>query len=237
VALFGLARLAAPAPALSQVTCGCYLSYCPARDSPFLRFELATPLAPNARILARLSGFDPGSVELETTAGDPVAFALEPAGDAAGTAYWIVPAAPLMPGDYLLSATSRAERSVATEAFSVAARDDVTPPAVSGLRVAGVSVSNYCSELVGGAVSYSAVDPGLVYTAVALEVELWRGGVRFARVFPAQAYRSQPTEFGTSPAPDCFGAAHVDGLREGEELTAPPSNSGRSLAGRASVRR
>ncbi len=206
----------APAAAQGPCTCG----RCPADLAPFFAVDVPVSLAPNARILARMFRFDPASTTLTTAAGEPVAFALEPTGDTNVDAFWVVPAASLTPGGYRLAATRSGGGPPITQAFVVSGADDTTPPPVTGLRVVDIRANEYCGDLIGGWVVWDSTVPREVIDGViALEVELWRDGVMFARVFPAQPVTSA-VEFGTSENPDCFGGAHVDGLMEGEELTA-----------------
>jgi hypothetical protein len=49
---------------------------------------------------------------------------------------------------------------------------------------------------------------------VVFEIEVHRGGVLVGHTF------TNARAFGTSPVPDCFGSMQVDGLVEGERLTA-----------------
>lgn len=210
--VLALAWLAVPVQAQTACPCG----FCPANRSPFFAVNVAPELAPNARIFARLDGFDLREVRLRTSSGAPIPFALEPAGDDAGTAFWVVPDAPLSPGSYVLAASL----AVGQE-FVVLPGDDTTPPPVGGLRIGTVARSDYCSDLTGGWISWeTGPDSDVSRSVFAVEVELWRDGAMFARVFPAQPVFITPVEFGTSPNPECFGSAHVDGLIEGEQLTA-----------------
>ena len=107
----GVAALVLLSPVLTAspagAQCACSGSTCPADRPPFFSSSVSPQLAPNARILARLDRYDPETVALATSDGAPVTFTLEPAGDAAGLAFWLTPTEPLATGSYVVSAALR----------------------------------------------------------------------------------------------------------------------------------
>lgn len=204
----------------ARAECGCS---CPAEDAPFFRGSATRSpetIARNARIFARLSRFDPGSVRIEAEGGAIVEHALEPAGDAAGVAYWIVPTLPLSPGSYTISATQTGGRFVHREAFVVLDEDDVAPPTVTGLHIETSVLPDLCSDLIGSAFVAWDRDPRGSAETLVVEVELLRDGTSLGRVFPSYSGPPGTRGLGTAAEPACFGEAHLDGLVAGEALTA-----------------
>lgn len=168
----------------------------------------------NARLLLTLHGWVPASVTLETSEGTPLPFTLEAAGEEDGRAFWLVPAASLEPGRYVVRAQLGAGPGSHPFEFEVSLPEDHTPPDASGLRP--VALENfYCFALTGSRFTWDvpASEP-----LGASEVELWRGEERIAQVFTRG--EREIVELGSSASPSCFGNAHVPGLVAGEVLTA-----------------
>lgn len=217
----GLAALLAlllTSPVRAQTGCPC--GSCPAHRPALPPISSA---ASNARFFVRLRFFDSSSVTLTGPDGAPVPFALEAVGEPAGQTFWIVPSAPLAPGAHELTATAT-QGFVERQAFGVGRGEDITPPSIRGLRIGPPGEDrHYCGELIGGWLTWDNAWDGAPWedSPLTLEVELSRGGVVLGTVFPARPRtESEPTEFGTSSNADCFAAAHISGLQEGEELTA-----------------
>ena len=201
-----------------QAQCGCS---CPAEGAPFLRGGHSLPT--NARIFGRLGRYDAASVSLVTDAGTAVAFTLVPAGDGRGTAFWLLPDAPLVPGNYILSAhplpgTSASEFS---RHVVVDATVDTTPPPFTSLRF-GAEHPALCHPVVGATVGWDAPNPpssDVLLDEFVTEVEITLAGGVVRTTFPEQVAFNGTTAFGTSDAPSCFGASEVQGLAAGSPVT------------------
>lgn len=219
--VFGCATAGTAAPpAMAHAQCACI---CPANGAPFFRSAVprdVEPTPPNARIFMRLARYDVASVELTSQSVTPVPFVLEPAGDSSGTAFWLEPLSPLDSGRYVLSAIARASGTVYRQQLVVEGDNDTTPPMLEGVDVVGRGSPNYCHDVVGAVVVWAPVSADVLRSDLVVEVELWRESTMLARVFPEDVALDGTTTFGTSEAADCFGAAHAEGLRAGEELTA-----------------
>lgn len=178
---------------------------------PFLDSRGSSEQAPNARLFARLDGYDVSTLRL-VGVGDP-AIVLELAGDGRASAFWITPEVPLASGSlYRMSVGSLDGARTFEATFTTSVSVDTSAPDVDEITVAAPPANRYCAHLIGGVVQVVAAPQP--YNTVVTEVEVLRDGALVGRVFPVQGV------FGTSSSPDCLGAGHLDGLVDGEPLTA-----------------
>jgi len=181
---------------------------CPTRGIAELSYEAPfnsslTRLPRNARILVYLGGRR-GGPPLLTSGSDDVAFDLIPAAIDLPDTFWLVPRDPLTPGRHYDLSVGYA----GTARFWAEDEIDLTPPSISEAVGVGPREGEYCTELVGVALGVPALDE----PNVTAEVELLRGADVIAHRFGSGL-------FATADDPTCF-RYHVDGLVEGEELTA-----------------
>lgn len=140
-----------------------------------------------------------------TLGDETVAFDLQPVAADVPDTFWLVPRAPLTEGrGYTLSLDGAPSISV-----TVSGAADTTPPAPPVVNAASFRDGDWCTDLVGA----TPAIPTPAEPYLTADVELLRGGVVIA-------HRIGTGLFVTADDPACFGRFHLDGLVEGEELTA-----------------
>jgi hypothetical protein len=180
---------------------------------------LAQPLGgtavypPNTRLLLQFARYDAGSVALRDEMGADVPFALEPAGDAAGMASWLVPAAPLAAGMYTLSARSRVGGGSVGAVLEVGGEPDTVAPVLADFGVYSFGDEGYeCGLVTGGSMGHRTnyyLDGAWVYEeGVVFEVEVEQAGSVVGTAFTSGIV-------GTASMPDCLGAGHLPGMTIG----------------------
>lgn len=212
--------LVPPAVASAQA-CSCT---CPGDGLPFFR-TLTSPqtLAPNARIFARLSGFDASTVRLETASGSRIPLTLTAAGDASGTALWIAPNERLAPGAYTLAVDAAGGGPTYARDVMVGSDDDTTPPRIENVRLDDLGGIATCSSTAGIGVVWDVIgtpDAEVVDGEYVVEVALQRDGVGVGTVFPREIGPTGTSWFGSSADPACLGVAQASGVTEGMAFTA-----------------
>ncbi len=220
--LAALGPIVIAAPAAGQ-PCGCG---CLSNAPPFFAGTAAGPhpVAPNARLFARLDGYDPSSLTLRDGTGASIAFTLVSAHDSAGTAFWVEPTLPLTPGGTYHLTVMHMNGSLFTTELAVEAAERHTAPTLTGIRVAGPSSTGpgLCGEVAGARAAWTTL-AGAPLDDLVIEIEVERSGTLIGTtlVHSTPGLDSQETTwFGSGPDAHCLGGAWLPDLVVAENLDA-----------------